>query len=117
MPQTPERQKEYRREYNQRPEVKARARARARARYEASPRGLRWKGDEVSYFGMHLRLKRDLDLTECLNCGSIREVQAALIHGRGNKMHGNLRYSVRTDDYMPLCVRCHSRYDKTGRLW
>lgn len=105
----------YRTAYNRRPEVKAKQLERVMAKYVPAPNGIRWKGDEVGYYGMHYRLRRDVDLSACCVCGEQGRVEAALLTGRGNHEENGLSYSVDAEDYVPMCVRCHRLYDQEAR--
>lgn len=63
-----------------------------------------WKGDAVSYDGLHKWVKRKLGSPkECVFCGeSEKKIEWA-----------NIDHSYRRDldDWLPLCRSCHRKYD------
>ena len=62
-----------------------------------------WKGEDVSYSGMHHWIKRCLGKPKiCLHCGSTRNLQWA------NKTR---KYEREISNWISLCVRCHAKYD------
>lgn len=63
-----------------------------------------WKGDRVSYSGIHHWLKRHLGKARwCTWCFSMQNVQWA------NISH---EYKRDLNDYFQLCVKCHKKYDQ-----
>ena len=79
-----------------------------------------WKGDEIGYSAAHWRVKKLL-ARQCLVCETTKgKLEIALRHdteGEHLRNHTDPRsgievpYSIATDDYVRLCVRCHRRYD------
>ena len=73
-----------------------------------------WRGDAISYNGAHRRIRRDrgpASAQACVSCGgpardwALREDVPSLPSAEGC-------YSPDPAAYMPLCRRCHIRYDK-----
>lgn len=66
-----------------------------------------WRGDQASYFSIHRWLyARKGHPDRCQDCGATKEeitIQWANISGQ---------YKRDVDDYKPLCVPCHKRYDR-----
>lgn len=66
-----------------------------------------WKGDDVSYGGLHYWVRRWLGRAKkCSICGGEgngRPIQWA------NKDH---YYRRNLSDWIPLCFKCHAEYDK-----
>jgi hypothetical protein len=76
------------------------------------PDSPRWQGDQVGYSAVHVRLRLDRGSAEkydCAHCGG-RAAQWAFDHG-GNPSVGALEYSTDPTDYIPLCAKCHRRFD------
>jgi hypothetical protein len=76
--------------------------------------GRRPKSDEeIGYAGIHHRLRRLFAGKSCSVCGSGLNIQAALKHEATETRMGSngFRYSINLDDYLPLCLRDHRRYD------
>ncbi len=72
----------------------------------------RWKGDNIKYAGLHdwviLMLGQP---TKCKKCGTDGLV--------GHKIHWANRsgeYKREISDWLRLCVKCHSRYDKIKKF-
>ena len=67
-----------------------------------------WKGESVSYGGLHKWLRENFPkLGRCNFCGSEdRRTEYALIKGFA---HGRDR-----DRYQELCTSCHRTYDQAG---
>lgn len=66
-----------------------------------------WKGDKVSYRGLHYWLRRKLGKpTKCIQCGKVdtrpKFIQWANIDGTYRRV---------LSDYIPLCTSCHKLYD------
>lgn len=62
-----------------------------------------WKGSLSEYKSLHYWINKELRKADkCLYCGSTDNVAWA------NKSH---KYRKKLDDYMPLCYRCHFKYD------
>lgn len=74
-----------------------------------------FRGDDVNYRSAHSRVKRrrgNATAQACFHCG-LAARHWAVIHERANLRDAGLglRYSGNPDDYIPLCVPCHSAYD------
>lgn len=74
-----------------------------------------WKGDDVGYYALHSWLRRHKKLPkECIHCGKKNiKLQWA------NKSR---RYKRDLNDWIALCIPCHSKYDyndyiKKYRIW
>lgn len=82
---------------------------------QANSEGQRRLNMEPSYFTLHKRLAFDLAKQACLVCGRADRLHSALrADAPEERMRvgpRGLRYSLSVDDYVPLCARCHSRYD------
>lgn len=64
-----------------------------------------WKGDDVSYFGLHTWVQRTLGKAkECVACGTDK--------GRIEWANRSYHYLRDIDDWIPLCKKCHCQYDK-----
>lgn len=69
-----------------------------------------WKGDNVSYAGLHRWVERELGKSnECSNCGGIFYAHSIEWANRSGKYHRN------TDDWIRLCRSCHRTYDHFNR--
>lgn len=68
-----------------------------------------------TYSAAHKRIyvKRGLAKhSDCVDCGNTA-AQWALVHTAKSLItKDGLRYSANPDDYQPMCVSCHQRYDK-----
>lgn len=66
-----------------------------------------WKGDKVSYWGLHLWVNKHLGHPDtCIRCGK---------KGTGHRMHwSNIsgEYKRELTDWQRLCPICHKAYDK-----
>lgn len=68
-----------------------------------------WKGDDVSYSGVHHWIKKHLGSpTKCKHCGT-DGLSGRKIHW-ANKDH---TYRRIVDDWIRLCVNCHIEFDRT----
>lgn len=68
-----------------------------------------WKGDSVSYSGLHKWVKRYLGRPDqCIECGNVQNLQWA------NKSH---EYKRELEDWISMCVKCHKAYDKDSRAY
>lgn len=67
-----------------------------------------WKGDDVSYGGLHYWITRKLGKpAECMYCGEDqRRLHWASISHKAKRD---------VDDYISLCVKCHSAYDRNAK--
>lgn len=73
----------------------------------SNERNYAWKGEDVSYVGLHAWLRRKLGKpTKCSKCGKIdkkpRFIQWANIDGK---------YRRELSDYVAMCGSCHKLYD------
>jgi hypothetical protein len=81
------------------------------------PDNASWRGDGIGYSGAHRRLRSALGPAAahpCTRCGTVPAAQWALIHGSPRQRTDattGLHYSPDPQDYQPLCVSCHKRYD------
>jgi len=67
-----------------------------------------WKGDAVSYAGLHQWVRRLKGRpARCQFCGKTGGLEWANVSGE---------YKREAGDWMALCVRCHRRYDRDRRL-
>lgn len=79
----------------------------------------RWKGDATRYFGVHDRHREKLGPASrqvCQHCGGSAR-HWAYDHADPNELRDGptgLLYSTDSDHYIPLCVPCHSRFDRQG---
>lgn len=73
-----------------------------------------WKGDGIDYGGAHKRTSRTRGAASDHQCRCGAPAQEwALLKGRtptGIDTKGRT-YSADPNDYMPMCCRCHRRYD------
>lgn len=66
-----------------------------------------WKGDFVSYSGLHYWIKRCKGKPEiCEHCGKPAKHWANIDH----------KYRRNLDDYISLCASCHKKYDIKNNL-
>ena len=86
-----------------------------RTQIEAQPRGAKhslWKGDEVSYSGLHYWIQRKLGQPSlCEECGTTtaKRFEWANISGE---------YKRILDDWVRLCKKCHNLYDNVyKKMW
>ena len=72
------------------------------------PKGVKhyaWKGEKVSYWGMHMWIVREKGLPKsCEHCGRTDRKK----YEWANKDH---TYKRNLDDYIRLCTSCHRKYD------
>ena len=67
-----------------------------------------WKGNQVSYSGLHYWVSRHLGKPEqCEDCGK-SGLRGKQIHW-ANKSH---QYKRDLNDWLRLCILCHKRYDR-----
>ena len=67
-----------------------------------------WKGNEVGYGGIHMWIKSKLGKAKsCFICNS--ENNDLTAYGWANKSG---EYKRDLNDWIPLCAKCHSSYDK-----
>jgi hypothetical protein len=70
-----------------------------------------WKGDEVSYSGLHHWIKRKLgNPNYCEHCKSTEEKKYQWSNISG-------KYKRDTTDWQRLCIKCHSKYDWESRRY
>ncbi len=69
---------------------------------------VRWKGDKVSYSGLHYWVYKNLGFpTKCENCGFQSEN-----HRKIHWANKSGKYLRKIEDWIRLCVPCHSKHDK-----
>lgn len=67
-----------------------------------------FKGDAVGYASLHAWIRRHFgNPRQCEHCGSSQKVEWANV---------SLEYLRKIEDWIPLCFRCHRRFDK-GVRW
>lgn len=67
-----------------------------------------WKGDAVSYSGLHRWIRRKLGTPKrCDHCGN-----NDLRHRQYHWANKSKRYERTLSDWMRLCVKCHQSFDK-----
>ena len=67
----------------------------------------RWKGDDVSYFALHIWLRKNKKPADrCEHCGKKTKLDCANISGK---------YRRDVNDYKWLCRSCHIKYDNRMR--
>lgn len=81
--------------------------------------------DDITYIAAHKRVERAKGKAtehDCLGCGEQAE-QWAYRHGSPKERTESTpgykimkRYSPDVNDYMPLCVSCHIKYDRWGKV-
>lgn len=67
-----------------------------------------WKGDKVSYKGLHLWLKRNFGkANKCEHCYNpvAKRYEWALIKGK--------KYQHKRENFIQLCTKCHHNYDES----
>jgi len=71
-------------------------------------RNNKWKGDEVSYAGLHIWVKNNLgNPIKCEFCGKIETNRRKI--NWANKSH---EYKRDLNDWFALCGFCHYKYDR-----
>lgn len=69
-----------------------------------------WKGDEVSYRGLHDWVRRHLGKAKkCNFCGIVGNREKRILIEWASKSHKAKRD---LSDYISLCVPCHRKYDR-----
>ena len=86
--------------------------------YRRGPDHHHHAGDQVRYFGAHLRVRRLRGAASshaCLGCGSQAQQWAYdhTDHEERHQVFGNSRlpYSPDPEHYLPLCTKCHKVFD------
>lgn len=77
-----------------------------------------WIGDQISYAGAHRRVraaKGPASNYTCLHCHKPAEQWAYDNQDPDERTVGKQRFSVDLRRYIPLCVPCHSPFDKAAR--
>src|SRR3990167_622667 len=65
-----------------------------------------WKGENVSYIGLHLWINRKLGKVDrCEHCGETT--------GRFEWANKSREYHRSLEDWIGLCYSCHEKYDQT----
>lgn len=68
-----------------------------------------WQGDEIGYNGLHKWVARHKERTSvCTHCGT---------HGRTHFANVSGDYLRDVDDFIELCVRCHTEFDGKAVEW
>lgn len=80
-----------------------------------------WKGDDITYFGAHCRVKRDRGSATIYPCLICRKpaAQWSYDHADANQKWATLNgqivaYSTDPSHYHPLCRGCHLKRDRKG---
>lgn len=80
-----------------------------------------WRGDAVSYHGMHTRLRRlgPARLKTCVDCGD-EAAHWSYDHKDPDELieppeRGGKPYSVKMEHYEPRCRSCHATFDNRAR--
>lgn len=78
--------------------------------------------DEVTYSGVHMRLRSDLGLAatyDCADCGKAAEEWSYNHSDPGELINSaGLAYSLSVEHYAPRCRKCHFSFDREhGRQW
>jgi HNH endonuclease len=85
--------------------------------YPADEFHTQWQGVDVSYGGLHKRLRKErgsADARECVDCGD-QAAQWSYDHSDPNEKRGSVGpYSLDMDRYQPRCRRCHILFDRRG---
>lgn len=80
---------------------------------------VQWRGEDVGYSAIHRRLRQyrgKASTHACCQCGGPAR-QWAYDHADPQEKLGDggrgrvFRYSTSLDHYIPLCLRCHRRFD------
>lgn len=77
--------------------------------HRCGEKNVKWKGDDVGYFGRHRRIKKELPKPEFCQICKIRQVRhLSNISGK---------YLLDLSDWQWVCILCHNRFDlaRTGR--
>lgn len=80
-----------------------------------------WKYDEIGYATAHDRARAVHGGKPCAFCGSTENPNVAYRHNATHRLMADrprsapLPYSPDPDDYIPLCAKCHTEYDKSAR--
>lgn len=77
-----------------------------------------WHGDDVTYSGMHIRLRRVRGVAQgldCVDCGG-QAAHWSYDHADPDEVTGtvegrSVRFSLKTEHYEPRCNRCHTLFD------
>ena len=73
-----------------------------------------WKGDEASYFAIHIRLKTTRGKASeysCTECGGQARHWAYDNADPNEREDAGGRYSTDPNHYRPMCVSCHRKFD------
>lgn len=72
-----------------------------------------WKGDELTYSGAHMRVRRDLGSARAFTCRcGAQAKQWAYDHADPNELQSSGgAYSADPAHYSPMCVSCHKKAD------
>jgi hypothetical protein len=78
----------------------------------------RWSGDEISYGGMHIRIRDNRGPASehpCVDCGSQAYEWSYDHTGLNERVEDGLRYSTDIGQYSPRCKPCHKAFDTRER--
>lgn len=74
-----------------------------------------WTGDEVSYVGVHQRVRKWRGVAsthKCADCGERAQQWSYNRAGGDRERHSEIGpYSISVDDYTPRCISCHKKFD------
>lgn len=70
-----------------------------------------WKGDSAGYGALHEWIRNRVDAVKCQSCGIANKVNS---YGRSYLQMANIsgKYFREESDWIVLCPKCHSRFDK-----
>lgn len=74
-----------------------------------------WHGDEVTYSGMHIRLRRTQGTARKLSCVDCNGEAAHWSYDHTDLdevTEDGIRFSLKAEHYEPRCSRCHIRFDR-----
>ncbi|CQD07188.1 hypothetical protein BN970_01349 [Mycolicibacterium conceptionense] len=78
-----------------------------------------WIGDNISYFGLHVRIKVDRGRAaehDCVDCGGQAAEWSYDHTGVDEKVSDTgMAYSTDTAQYSPRCKPCHGAFDSAQR--
>lgn len=86
------------------------------AKHKTGPDSVHWAGREITYDGFHRRLRRTRGLAASLRCEGCSNQAAhwSYDHTDPSEITSNKGpFSTDLDRYQPMCVRCHSKFDRS----
>lgn len=82
-------------------------------KWEKGEKMFNWKGEKVSYVGLHQWVARELGKPRCCeDCGNKN-----LNHRQYHWANISGLYKRELSDWRRLCVKCHSVYDRQQKLY